>query len=349
MRPVHSLVRATAAAVCVLAVAAGAQAQSIDPASVTASIGVGESITIKKTITLGETGATNVDVFFLAKGGASDILDALPSTYQFGVGRYVGDPIEGVAPSYSYAQNTALTTDKAAVQSGIDSWFASGGGDTPEANFYALQQVANTAAWRPDAQRILVWFGDAPSHDQTTTEAQATAALADNNVRVVAFNSGSSMYGIDGGYDLTPAGAADRITAATGGSLTNNFTSGLTSDQFTSTVQSAIESAASTLNLVFGSTYSGSGLNIAFTCTDPLGCNNVGAGESRTFDVTITGLVAGTYDFNVFAQGVDAAESDRIIVGGASVPEPASIFLLGIGLLAFGVVARKRNMGALLA
>ena len=101
----HSLV-ATALGTIALA----GHAQSISPSAVNATINVGESLTIHKTITLGASGATNVDVFFLADNtgsmgstitkamtGASAILNALPATYQFGVGRYFGDPAEGHA------------------------------------------------------------------------------------------------------------------------------------------------------------------------------------------------------------------------------------------------------------
>ena len=78
----------------------------------------------------------------------------------YGVGEYkdVGDP-------FVYRLNQDITTDTAAVQTGINAWVASGGGDWPEAQLYALYQVANTVAWRPGSTRIIIWFGDAPGHD----------------------------------------------------------------------------------------------------------------------------------------------------------------------------------------
>jgi hypothetical protein len=339
-----------------------AQAQSISPSSVTQTINVGETFTINKTITLGATGATNVDVFFLAdntgsmgstvasaKAGASAILNALPSTYQFGVGRYFGDPSEGVLPANSFQQLTSLTSSKPAVQTGINAWTASGGGDIPEGNFYALKQVADTAAWRPDAQRLVVWFGDASSHTETTTQAQAIAALQGANAKVVAFNNTVAGAGIDGLYAGQPSGTrqASDIISAVGGSLTNSFLSVSNSD-FITAVTNQIALAASSVNLAFGSTFAGSGLSLAFACTDILGCNNVGAGQSRTFDLSITGLLPGTYNFNVFAQGIGAIETDSItVLSTAAIPEPSTYALFLGGLAAVGAFSRRRSGKAL--
>ncbi len=78
----------------------------------------------------------------------------------YGVGEYkdVGDP-------FVYRLNQDITSVTADVQTGINAWEASGGGDTPEGQIYALYQLANTTSWRPGSTRILIWFGDAPGHD----------------------------------------------------------------------------------------------------------------------------------------------------------------------------------------
>ena len=354
MRPSRSSSVMAFAAVVFAASASPSSAQSIVPGTVTATMTVGQTLVINKTITLGASGANLVDLFFLAdntgsmggiinnaKAGAGAILGAVPAgaSYNFGVGRYFGDPVEGVPPTTAYQQNTALTSSTAAAQTGINSWIASGGGDLPEANFYALQQVANTAAWRTGSQRLVVWFGDAYSHTATTTQAGAISALQAAGVTVIGFNSGSLGGGIDA------FGQASAVTSATGGTLTNNF-NGLSTAAFVAAVNAQISLATSTLDLVFGSTFVGTGLTLGFTCTDPLGCNNVGANESRNFQLTVTANTVGTYNFDVYADGVSATESDFITVVAPStgvVPEPATVALLATGLLGLGAVSWRRK------
>jgi uncharacterized protein (TIGR03382 family) len=314
-------------------VANAALAQSISPASYAATIG--------DVIFLADNTGSMGGVVSNAKSGATSIMTGLGASanFNFGVAHYYGDPSEGVAPSTSFSTLAPLSASVAAAQTAINSWNASGGGDIPEANYYALKQTASTSAWRPDAQHIVVWFGDAPSHTETTTSADAISALTAANAKVVAFNNGSAGAGLDGTY-LTDTKQASNIIAATGGSLTNNFTS-VTAATFAAKVTEQITAATSSLDLHFGSTLADSGLSLAFTCVDALGCDGVTGGQTRSFKLSITGMLAGTYAFDVYAAGVAAVEHDVITV--TSVPEPEAIAMALGGLAVLGWTSRRRR------
>ena len=194
MLPLLGLAGPVFVAFLVLLIPVNVLADTVNPANFATSLKPGKSVTITKTVVIsaGTPTTAKVDVFFLAdttgsmtttllnvQSGAAAIIAGTSGLgdVAYGVGEYrdVGDP-------FVYRLNQDITTDTAAVQTGINAWVASGGGDWPEAELYALYQVANTISWRPGSTRILIWFGDAEGHDPAgpppgVTEAQATAAL----------------------------------------------------------------------------------------------------------------------------------------------------------------------------
>lgn len=105
------------------------------------------------------------------------------------------------------------------------------------------------------------------------------------------------------------------------------MTNGVSADAALTAILNAVGEAVSTTDLELFTTGDTSGLDISFTCTDPLGCKGVGAGESRTLAMDITGKVAGIYNFETKVKGLaDAVAKDKITVSSKEVPEPISIF-----------------------
>lgn len=201
-------------------------APGVTPAHYTDSLAPGQSVGIGKVV---ETPPIppNPDIVFLAdstasmgssinnvKANATSILNQIKAaqpTAQFAVADYkdVGDP-------YVYRVDQQLTGNTAAVVAGINTWSASGGGDTPEGWIGALGQVPGSISFRPDGTRVVVMFGDASSHEPSLgfTRDSATAALQAAGVEVIAINVNS---GAGDGLDRT--GQAAYVTSHTGGAL----------------------------------------------------------------------------------------------------------------------------------
>jgi hypothetical protein len=181
------------------------------------------------TVTVPKSGvAPKADVYLLADttGSMGSIIGAVqagitavvndPAFAAFdiawGAGNYKDFPIQ--PSSFAFEHQLVPTTGSAAVAAAVGTWSASGGGDTPEGQLYALQQVATDPAigWPTDSKRIAVWFGDAPGHDPVCaavsgvadiTEASATAALVAAGITVVAI---STDTGVPNALDGDPYG-----------------------------------------------------------------------------------------------------------------------------------------------
>ena len=298
----RALLAMTATAALVLVVGQTATATGppgVDPVSVSATMLPGTAMTVAKTVHT-STIPPNPDLVFLADTTGSmgtaisnvqtnavsvmnTVLAAQP-TSNFGAASYK-DFTNSICPPdpYVFQVDAPLTALTGAVQTGINTWSAFGGCDTPESDLNALTQTANTFAWRPGSSRIIAWFGDAPSHDPsgTATLSSTIAALQAQDIRVIAINSGV------GGLDAL--GQASAITSATGGVLLSTG----------SDISGSILAGLSNLPANVGhSEVCDPGLSVSLTPASQL----VPSGDDASFSETITvdpSALAGTYNCNV--------------------------------------------------
>ena len=221
--------------------AVGVGTGSVVPISVTESLAAGTSIKVNKLISV-EQAAQKADVYFLAdttgsmgsviasvQTGASTVLgtiQGLVADVQFGAGQYKDFPFD----AFAFSNDASIGTDDGVggafdASDAIAAWFAVGGNDGPEGQLFALDRIADAGdptsiGFRPDASKILVWFGDAPGHDPVCsaisglgfdiTEASATAKLAAAQINVVAI---STLTGFVAGLDDSPLGGGDYLGA----------------------------------------------------------------------------------------------------------------------------------------
>lgn len=141
---------------------------------------VGEVITFKVNISVrGGSGATKEDFYLLsdATGSMGGAIDTSRKKFAdvvrrrakvsrdvaFGVGFYRDEE------DIPFRNLQSITTNTTPVFAAIDSLRADGGLDTPEANLFAISQVATRdfIGWRKGSRKILVYFGDNPGHEPT--------------------------------------------------------------------------------------------------------------------------------------------------------------------------------------
>lgn len=194
----------------------------------------GEAVKETVTVTVPRVPALEkLDVYFLAdvtgsmmpvlttlQNSSNAILGSIRTTggdVAFGVGSYRDFP---GPPDAVFMAQQAVTTNDADVTAAIASWSATGGGDTPEGQLFALDRIANDAGgeigWRDGARHVVVWFGDAPGHEPVCTAltgqppittVSVAGKLRDAGILVIAI-SAATTFGP--GLDANPqAGATD--------------------------------------------------------------------------------------------------------------------------------------------
>ena len=120
-----------------------------------------------------------------------DIVDAVQAfqpDVRFGVTSFVDKAISpfGSSGDYAYRTDLSLTTDEDALQFIYDSFDADGGGDEPESQLEALQQLnlrQSEVGWSAAATKVVVMFTDASYHEAGDNPGEANdgdANLEDN-------------------------------------------------------------------------------------------------------------------------------------------------------------------------
>ncbi|WOI54492.1 PEP-CTERM sorting domain-containing protein [Parvularcula sp. LCG005] len=366
----------TLAAMAAACLPLSAFAQSITPASHEDTIDLGSSGSVEVTVSTPTEGTATdlIDVVFLAdntgsmsselsavKAEAFNLLTALGlsgADIRYAVTSYFGDPVEGNTPGNTgsndrfaaYNAIQTFTSDTTAVQGAINQWFASGGGDGPEAAIYSLHQIATGGAdsesgvgsgidlgFRSSATKIVVWFGDIGNHEDTVDVPEAIAALQAAGITVIAISSGGSLN-----RSGDSANQATRIVEATGGI---EATAGST--DLAAVILDTLGDVTDTIDLNLTLSEMFPGLPVTVTCTSVGGCDDVGLGESRTFLISYNGMEVGTYTFTASVTGLSVSvDPIRITVvdGTPEVPVPAAAVLFLTGLAGF--VARRKKARA---
>lgn len=232
--------------------------------------------------------------------------------------------LEKLGADKAYQLQTPIDNNLTAAKSAIDDWATSSGGNWQEGNFFALHQVATNGSeikghstnhhtnWRSNAKKVIVWFGDAQSHTDTVNLNQTIEALQAQDISVIAIHTKSTALsqtqGLNGNLQ------ASQIATETGGTFAEVFSSDLSTkiEELIEETVTKTEITSPGIDLNFTSAGDLKGLNIVYSCTDPLGCTNVKNGETRTFSMEVTPTTNGKFEFKTIEQTTGAEATNLI-------------------------------------
>lgn len=313
--------------------------------------GVAFSFDKEITVPATQLAARQIDVLFLSDntGSMTPVINRVRQTAQYlfgvlanidgrfegrdfayGVARYVGDPSEGVSRDTAFVLQQPITKDEDIVSKAINDWFARGGGDEPESNFFALHQIATGGSdmsvetadrksqdtrrqgeseptanasptgearnigWRPGARRIVLWFGDAPGHPLAAAESPGTVQLAEARQALASASiTLAAMNTRPEGQGIDAEKQASLLIRGTGGLLVHN----LTARSLVNDVLNILDdlTAPNPFTLFFMETPDGISLDLR--CEKDAPCPEANPGDKVT--VTFSGVASRSGDHQI--------------------------------------------------
>ncbi len=336
-----------------LLLSGSAFADTIDPLTFSGTTTVGGTISLAKRVTVnaGAPTTAKADVFFLTdttgsmggtintvKANFGSIAGSLSGDFAFGAGEF-----KDQGDAFDYKLNQGITTNKASVQSAINTWGASGGGDYPEQGLYALTQAAGASTgWRDGAKKIVLIAGDAPAKTNLATVSSTAAALVAAGVTVESINVG--------GLGLNDYGQFNGSNSIYAAGVKGSYFQNPNSSTLVSTILDAIGSAFATYEHVTLQVIGAPGVEVLFTPSSGY-TGDYDRDMDRFFDfnVTFKGLTAGVHNIQINALvdgAIVATEYDTITVLTSGVPEPSTwaMMLIGFAGLSFTAMRRRKSL-----
>ena len=359
------------AVLMVLSMMVPAVSASISPTTLEATLASGESINETKNVTMPEL-APKADVIFAldltgsmggiintAKANSITIMDNLTAAgvdVNFGAMSYMDYPhaytsygynaTYGWLPAgdYAYSLDQAITSNKSAVSTAINSLALGSGGDGPQdyTRIFYESYADSNVSWRSGAKKVLLNFGDNVPHDNNLREGVTIGNwstggdpgrdeimftaddldlqivlndMATNNVILLEAHTSSSTYW-------------DYWTNLTGGKRFTTGSTTLVDDVVTEVISALTSPTVTNVHLEASAGYE-SWISSGDSYTGP-------TGVSTTLGVTITvpeGTDCGDYEFTISAvddSGVSYG-TQKVIIHVPCEPEPEPGFMTGGG------------------
>jgi len=317
---------------------------SVTPTRIVETLSPGESYTGSVEVFSGDVPVGKGDIMFLfdrtgsmgdeideAKNSATGIMNAvraeLPNSW-FGLASFMDYPDAYSYPDYSatygssaygdvpWELNIQPTENITDVSNSINALWLGWGADGPESYTRALYEI-QSVAWRANSKKIVVLFGDAPTHDldfagynyggdpgrdaiaQTDDDLDfetIVQQLRDEGVSVIAVNSGSTAAA-----EATFLGASTGYSGAVG--TNGQYFQLASASQIPEAVVDLIREETENLDILSLEVTEG---YEDWLEVDPIEHTDVLSNTTRNFDITITvpeGTESGFYPFLIQAVG----------------------------------------------